>query len=191
MTKSRWQARTRQELIIEVWEALDCESVGERELLAIQAELTETLGRGAAVSPATIAREVADEGAVLRHAEVMRCDTRWREQLLIELFAAGDLDFGRLETAAASLGAIETVRLSAQRDRNQLKLERLGELAEQCRRDAELISRSKIVSEHEKSVAGEIAHWLSLWLKQPEIFLDWLALRQRSPEYQEKFGNQN
>jgi hypothetical protein len=187
MTKSKWEARTRQELIIEVWEALDCESVGERELLAIHTALAETFGAGATVSPAFIAREVADEGAVLRHAEVMRCDTRWREQQLIELFAAGDLDFGSLEKAATSLGAVENVRLASERDQDQAKLKRLRELIQQFRRETELVSRSQIVSRPERAVAREVAHWLSLWLKQPEIFFDWLVLRQRSPEYQEKF----
>jgi hypothetical protein len=185
MAKGKWEARTRQELIIEVWEALDCESVGERELLAIQTVLAETLG--ATVSPASIAREVADEGAVLRHAEVMRCDTSWREQQLSELFAVGDLDFGSLENAATSLGAIEAVRLASERDQDQVKVKRLRELIEQCRRETELISRSQIVSASERAVAREVAHWLSLWLKQPDIFFDWLVLRQRSPEYQEKF----
>ena len=186
MTQSKWEGRTRQDLIIEVWEALNCESVGERELLAIQTALTETLGPGANISPAAIAREVADEGAVLRHAEVMRCDTSWREQQ-IELFAAGDLDFGNLEIAAASLRAVETARLAAKRDQNQLNLNRLRELIEQYGREAELVSRSKIVSEQERAAAREVAHWLSVWLKQPEIFFDWLTLRQRSPEYQQKF----
>jgi hypothetical protein len=189
MKAKKWQGRTRQELIIEVWEALDCESVGERELLAIQAELTETLGVGAVVSPATIAREVADEGAILRHPEVMRCDTNWREQQLTELFAVGELEFGSLASAAASLSAVENVRLSAQQDRNQLKLRRLRELMLRCRQEAMLVSRSKIATDQERLIAKEVAHWLSVWLEQPELFPDWLSLRQRSSEYQRKFGN--
>ena len=189
MKASKWHARTRQDLVIEVWEALDCESVGERELVAIMKVLAETLGPGAVVSPAMIARELADEGAVLRHPEVLQCDTKWREQQLTELFAGSDLEFGSLEAAAASLGMVETVRLAARQAQDQVKLNRLRDLIERCRRDAELVSRSKIVSAHEQTVAREVAHWLSVWLRQPEIFFDWLSLRQRSPEYQEKFAN--
>ena len=69
-----WQSRTKRDLIIEVWEALDCESVGARELEQIQRVLSETLGAGAIESPAAIARVVADEGAALRHPEVFECD---------------------------------------------------------------------------------------------------------------------
>ena len=189
MKAVRWQARTRTELMIEVWEALDCESVGERELVAIQEELRQTLGAGAVVSPAAIARELADEGAVLRHPEVLLCDTKWREQQLRELFAAGQLDFDNLESAAASMVVVETLRASAQEQRDRATLKRLEELIAHYRQQEDLISRSKIVSATEKAVAKEIANWLAVWLEQPELFSDWLNLRQRSPEYLQKFAN--
>ena len=35
MSKQKWNARTKRDLIIEVWERLDCESVGRIELEAI------------------------------------------------------------------------------------------------------------------------------------------------------------
>jgi hypothetical protein len=191
MKPNKWQARTRQELIIEVWEALDCESVGEPELLSIQAVLAEVLGVGAVVSPARIARELVDEGAVLRHPEVLQCDTKWREEQLVEMFAVGDLNFDSLEAAAASLVEIESVRLSAQKQNDQTKLDRLRNLVSHLQQQVELVSRSKIVSELERSVSKETARWLVVWLEQPELFSDWLNLRQRSPEYQRKFGNAN
>ena len=190
MKATKWRARTRQDLIIEVWEALDCESVGEQELLAIQAELRQTLGDAALISPAAIARELADEGAVLRHPEVLNCDTKWREEQLTELSDIGVLDFGSLDAAAISLEMMETLRLTALREKNQLKLKRLRELIEQCRQEMELKSRSNVVSNSERSMAKEIQQWMSLWIKQPEIFLDWLNLRQRSTEYQNKFKQQ-
>ena len=187
MKKTKWQARTRQELIIEVWEALDCESVGEHELVAIQEALFETLGAGAVVSRALIARELADEGAVLRHPEVLNCDTKWRELQLTGLFAAGQLDFDNLESAAASMGDVETLRASAQEHHDLAKLKRLRELIVHFRQQEDLISRSKIVSAPEKAVAKEIADWLAVWLEQPDLFADWLNLRQRSPDYLQQF----
>ena len=80
MGATKWRARTIPDLIIEVWEALDCESVGARELKQIQQALQEKFGEGALESPAAIARTVADEGAVLRHPEVFDCDLKWRRQ---------------------------------------------------------------------------------------------------------------
>lgn len=187
MKASKWQARTRQELIIEVWEALDCESVGERELLAIQNALRESLGAGAVVSPAAIARALADEGATLRHPEVLNFDTRWREQQLVDLFEPGVLDFSNLASAEASFAAIEKARSAAERDDNADQLKRLRELIVQYRQEAQLVSRSKIIPQAERSVANEIGHWLAVWLEQPQLFPDWLSLRQRSSEYQRRF----
>ncbi len=188
MKTRKWQARTRLELIIEVWEALDCESVGERELLAIQDVLRESLGAGAVVSPAAIARELADEGATLRHPEVLNCDSLWREQQLVDLFQPGALDFTSLAAAASSFEAIEKARSEAEQNGDSDRLKRLRQLIVQCRQEAQLVSRSKIISQSERVVASEIAHWLAIWLEQPQLFPDWLSLRQRSAEYQRKFG---
>lgn len=188
MKTTKWQARTRQELIIEVWEALDCESVGERELLAIQDVLRESLGAGAVVSPAAIARELADEGATLRHPEVLNCDSRWRERQLVDLFEPGALDFTSLAAALASFEAIEKARSEAERNGDSDRFKRLRQLMVQYRQEAQLVSRSKIISQSERVVASEIAHWLAIWLEQPQLFPDWLSLRQRSTEYQRKFG---
>src|SRR3982750_2752266 len=66
-----WAARTKNDLIIEVWEKLDCESVGAAEVEAIEIVLNEQFGPGAVDSPMEIARAVADEGADLRHSELM------------------------------------------------------------------------------------------------------------------------
>lgn len=187
MKPTKWQARTRQELIIEVWEALDCESVGERELLAIQDELRETLGAGGVESPTSIARVVADEGAVLRHPEVMHCDTKWRTRSLAALMPQ-QFDFSTLATAAASLLKIEELRRKAQAESNEQTLQQLRELVMQGGKEARLVARSRIVLEQDRMIAKEIVEWLRVWLLQPELFADWLSLRQRSAEYRQRFN---
>jgi len=85
MKADRESRKTKRDLIIELWEALDCESVGARELEQIQNAVAEKFGEGAVDSPASIARVLADEGAVLRHPEVLDFDTKWRERNLSEL----------------------------------------------------------------------------------------------------------
>jgi len=189
MTSSKWKSRTRQDLIIEVWEALDCESVGERELLAIMETLTETLGAGSVISPAMIARELADEGALLRHPEVLRCDTKWREQQLAELLAAGELNFGSLDAAKVSLLKIEELRREAEAESNEPALQRLRAVVVQQSEATGAVARSRIVPAQERMVANEIIAWLRVWLQQPRLFADWLSLRQRSPEYLKEFSD--
>ena len=66
-----WQSRTKNDLIIEVWEKLDCESVGRTEIEAIETAVVGRFGKSAVPSPMRVARLLADEGAVLRHEEIM------------------------------------------------------------------------------------------------------------------------
>src|SRR3989442_5742000 len=106
----RWNSRTKRDLIIEVWEHLDCESVGARELEQIQQALHERFGDGTLESPASIARTVADEGAVLRHPEVFHFDSKWRERNLTGQSLSSELDFQTLSEALHSFLKLEDKR---------------------------------------------------------------------------------
>ena len=88
---------TKRELIIEVWEQLNCESVGARELAEIQRSVGNRFGAGAIESPTAIARLLADEGAVLRHPEVIDYDAEWRERNLAEALLPVDVNLDGLE----------------------------------------------------------------------------------------------
>ncbi len=181
-----WRASTRRDLIIEVWEALDCESVGARELEQIQQVLQEKLGAGAIESPAAIARVVADEGAALRHPEVFACDLKWREGKLAA--TANNLDFSSIGTALESFAEVEGRRASA-KQKDDEALRRLREVIAGARQDALLVARSKVIPDSQRAEAKEISEWLRVWLVAPELFRDWLELRMRSAEFQKKFRN--
>lgn len=174
-----WTAASKQELIIEVWEALDCESVGCRELEEIQKALHQRFGPGGSESPAAIARLVADEGAVLRHPEVLECDSKWRLQNLQSGSFELELDFSDFDKAGASFAALETVPLT--------EAARLREVITNARQHQILVSRSKIVPALERERAKEISQWLLVWLQSPQLFPDWLSLRLRSAEFRNKF----
>ncbi|HEV7475637.1 MAG TPA: hypothetical protein VGN90_16400 [Pyrinomonadaceae bacterium] len=203
----RWQSRTKHDLIIEVWEALDCESVGTRELEQIQAALRERFGEGALSSPASIARTVADEGAVLRHPEVFACDLNWRRHRLENRVLKDGLDFTNLSSAFESVVKIEEKRIllggmgeeakggtgekgKGERGRQDegVKLRELRELVSAEREESLRRARSKILDEDQRRQAKEISEWLSVWLQSPELFSDWLDLRRRSPEFRKRFS---
>ncbi len=188
MTKKSWNARTRDDLIIEVWEHLDCESVGADELQRIQNELRERFGAGALTTPAAIARVVADEGAVLRHPEVFESDREWREAVLKTLSFGDSLDFSSLSPAFASAVKIEEERLRLQLDDNAQGLRELREVVTAIKTELTLNSRSKIVEPAQLILLEEIVQWLKVWLQSPELFSDWLDLRRRSPEFRAKFN---
>jgi hypothetical protein len=185
--KKNWQSRTKRDLIIEVWEALDCESVGARELELIQHVLGQKLGVGAIESPAVIARVVADEGAALRHPEVFECDLKWRAG---KATALGHLDFSNLKSALESFGAVEIQRRKLGQTKDHAGLQHLGEVIAAARQDSLLLARSKILAQHERAEAKEVAEWLRVWLVAPELFRDWLELRMRSAEFRKRFGGE-
>jgi hypothetical protein len=187
MDTTKWQARTRRELIIEVWEDLDCESVGARELERIQEALRETFGEGALESPASIARTVADEGAVLRHPEVFNCDLKWRRQEMERRTLQDELNFSDLSAAFESVVKIEEKRLRLKTGNDVKGLKNLREIVLAARGDLLLKARSKILEEKQREQAKEISDWLSVWLQAPELFSDWLDLRRRSPEFRKRF----
>ena len=179
MTLPRWTANSKQELIIEVWEALDCESVGCRELEQIQEALHQRFGQGGLESPAAIARVVADEGAVLRHPEVLECDSKWRLQHLRSQAFELELDFSDFDKAVASFSVLDKVRPT--------ETPRLREVVTNARQNQISLSRSKIVPAPERERAKEISQWLLVWLQSPQLFSDWLDLRLRSEEFRNKF----
>jgi hypothetical protein len=179
---------TKREQIIEVWEQLDCESVGAKELLKIQQSVRDRFGAGAVDSPATIARLLADEGAVLRHPEVIECDAEWRERGFSESPLPAALNFEDLEEAAAAIKALNVVRQELEAESRGTDLIRLREAVLSVRKDRLLISRSRVVPERTRLEAGEITEWLRVWLNSPELFVDWLDLRRRSVDFLERFG---
>jgi hypothetical protein len=187
MTEKSWISCTRRELIIEVWEALDCESVGTRELEQIQQALRETFGEGGLESPASIARTVADEGAVLRHPEVFDCDSKWRGRMMSGAGPLKSLSFSDLADASESLRTLEIWRRKFADEGRAVELRRLQALALKVKQDLQLLARSRVVESKRRLEAGEIVQWLTIWMQDPAIFDDWLSLRRRSPEFVQQF----
>ena len=190
MPAKTWSARTKHNLIIEVWEDLDCESVGARELEQIQQALGERFGAGALRSPASIARAVADEGAVLRHPEVFQCDLKWREENKQKWAFRERLDFSDLSLAFASVVRLEERRLQLQIDSDVTGLKDLRDTVVASRKDLLLRARSKIIDGGVREQIKEISQWLTVWLQSPELLSDWLDLRRRSQEFRKRFGEE-
>jgi hypothetical protein len=188
MKKPEWKARTKRDLMIEVWEHLDCESVGASELEEIESVVRERFGAGAVESPASVARLLADEGAELRHAEVLELDARRRASDPYEAMFRNVLKFSDFTQAASSLKRLENLRKQFARKKDQDGLRRVHETALKGKQRAQMIAGNKAVDEKKRAEKAEIAHWFTIWLQQPEIFDDWLHLRRRSKDYLKQFG---
>ena len=132
--KHEWKARTKHDLMIEVWEHLDCESVGAEELSAIAEAVRGRFGAGAEESPASVARLLADEGAELRHAEVLEFDARWRGRDPYDAMFRNVLKFSTFEQAATSLKQLENLRRQFARAGDAEGLRRVSDRAMQGKR---------------------------------------------------------
>jgi len=169
---------TRHELILEVWAKLGRQSIGAHELNIIQQALENRFGRGGVESPASLARILADHGAILRHPEILEADSAWRKRHLFEVFRPGELNFHDVKVALEAVDRIEGLRaqFAAESD-----VDGLHDLIEQVR-------EIKLELSGRRDADGkEIIQWLTVWLQNPQIFNDWLSLRLQSADFNKKF----
>ena len=183
-----WNSRTKNDLIIEVWEKLDCESVGAKEIEAIETVVRERFGASAVDSPMILARLLADEGAELRHAEIMELAVQRRLESPYDAMFRNILKFADFEQTLISIRRLENLRrkFTQEHDREGLRLMR--EIAIKGKRRAQMIADNEKISDEKRAEKQEIAEWLTIWLQNPEIFENWLILRQNSADFIERFG---
>jgi hypothetical protein len=182
-----YKSRTKNDLIIEVWEALDCENVGAKEIIAIENAVIERFGASAAESPMRIARLLADEGAELRHAEILQLDVERRQESPYAPMFRNILKFSDFKQALISIRNLENLRkkFAVENDREGLRLVRETALKGKTR--AQMIAKNEKVEERKRSEKAEIAEWFTIWLGSPEVFENWVKLRQNSKDFKEKF----
>ncbi len=194
-TRSRKpSALTKRGLIIETWEDLGRAMVGEPELLEIQQSVRKRFGQGADESPAAIARVLADEGAELRHPEVIEFDARWREGKIeseaSKFKGLDDLTTGkplRLKNAETLIKKLERLRQRAENSDDQIASKQARDMAVNGRQAAELLAKDRGLSQLQRAEQAEIAEWFKVWIQTPSLFADWLELRRRSPDFRKKF----
>jgi hypothetical protein len=168
--------RTQELLIIDVWKPMDKEVVGAPELESIQETIAERFGTS--VSPASIARALADYGVRLGHPEILQADLHWRERN--QLFTPEDLTFGTIDAANALIEKIES--LGGQSENERLRYE-----VRQFKTELDLLAANDKAPHRE--LAQEIAQWLTIWLQTPQIFSEWLSLRRSTADFQARFSS--
>jgi len=186
---------SKQEFIVAQWLRLGGKAIGRRELRRIQRALHEKFGEGAVESPAKIARVLADEGAELRHPEVIEFDVKWREEKIeketskfkgLERFR--DAKPVRLHEAESLIKKLEQTRQSSEPNENKVNVQRLREIAIDVRQAAETLANDSTLNQRQRDEQAEFAQWLAVWLQTPNLFDDWLDLRRRSPDFRNKFS---
>jgi len=182
-----WQSRTKNDLIIEVWEKLDCENVGANEIVAIENAVKERFGEAAVDSPMIIARLLADEGAELRHSEIMKLFVDRNQDTAYDAVYRNILKLESFRQVLSTIRDLENARKKfvSENDATGVRLARETAL----RGKKELLAAAEKTKQPEtKQRDIEIAEWLTLWLQSPEVFENWVELRLRSKDFIDKFG---
>jgi hypothetical protein len=175
---------TKRELIVAQWNRLRQPVVGAAELKAIQEKLAKYYGANDSESPAAIARVLADEGAELRHPEVIEFDAQWREpRIKLQMREFDSLEPLTFERAEQFIKRCERARKCYDVDITQVRNSAID-----ARNKAQLLAGRKSLSEAKRAEQLEIAEWLGVWIKTPVLFADWLELRRRSEEFRRKFS---
>lgn len=176
-----WKAKTKNDLIIEVWEKLDCESIGEAEITAIEKVVFDVFGKNAVDSPMVIARLLADEGAELRHSELMNLHIKRFPSTAYDAMFRNILKFENFQQTVASVRQLENLRRKFTTENDKEGLRMLRE---------KVVKAKETLLESRTKTNIEIANWLTIWLQTPEIFETWATLRMKSEDFQTTFSGE-
>jgi hypothetical protein len=165
----------RDQFIVDWWTENGNETAGAAELEQIQQALLERFGAQGRESPAVIARTLADNGARLKHPEILAAAVRWREQSAF--FTSEELTFDSIDGAIAFAEKLGSLPQGPE----------LRSFVMQLKGEVEWVAKSMRVALPDRLIALEVAHWLTIWLQNPPIFPDWLLLRRDSAEFRERF----
>ncbi len=183
-----WLSRTKNDLIIEVWEKLDCESVGAAEIEAIEIVINDQYGESAVESPMVTARLLAGEGAVLRHSEIMGLYLERASERPYDAALQSINNIHDLRTASDAIYRLENLRKKYLSENDKAGLRLVREKGIESKQAAVESSQKEKIDPVTRHINAEIAQWFTVWLQTPDVFEHWVALRQTSAEFIERFG---
>ena len=135
-----------------------------------------------------LARLLADEGAELRHSEIMNLYVERASDRPYDAALRNVLRLDDLRSAVSTIRDLENLRKKYKTDNDKEGLRQLRETAIRGKRAVNERAESPKVEALERQINIEISQWLSLWLQTPEMFANWIDMRQNAKEFVEKFG---
>jgi hypothetical protein len=175
---------TKKRRILEIAQGLHCNRFTPFEVEQIRRQLVARLGAAGKTSPEYIADVLRAAG--LRVLWSTQEDiAEYREEEFADL-----LHFSTLEEAEMCLVRLDELWRKYQATRDRPAGDRVVEIARLGRRRAEMIARNRKVEADKRAEKAEIAQWFKIWLETPDAFFDWLELRKKSQDFQERFGSE-
>jgi hypothetical protein len=173
---------TKKSLILELAQALGKPRFTPAEIEQIRRQLIAQLGASGKTSTDYIVTVLQEAG--MRVVWSTRSDTEGKyEEEFSDL-----LHFSDLEEAEMCLIRLDELLRKFIVEGENAAAERVREVARLGRRRAEMIAHNHKVDELKRAEKTEIAQWFGIWLETPDAFFDWLEVRKKSPEFQQKFS---
>jgi hypothetical protein len=181
--------QSKKTLILEYREAHALQHAGASEIEAIESELRARLGD----SGKTARSYIAD---VLRAAGTRVDDSgfgsRSSNRITLEPYSArlnGLLQFGNFDAAERCLHNLDKAYREYLDHSDHLGVRLVRAVALKGKSRAWSLAGNPRVSQAKREEKQEIAAWFRVWLQSPDLFWDWLELRQQSDEFARKFGS--
>src|ERR1041385_749779 len=188
---------TKHQVIVATWESLNRPSIGANELGILQNALRDRFGAPNVIGPSAIARVLADEGAELRHPEIIEFDARWRQSLIEDKTKRFDPrsrlpvdDALTINQAEEVISELEKLRHEFEQSSETEALDQLRQYAAELYQRAQSLAKNRGCDPETRRAQIEIAEWLKVWIQTPALFVDWLDLRRRSSGFQNKFPSE-
>lgn len=174
--------KSKREMVLDIY---DREAMGEvtaREIAIINRALVEEFGVGGAMEPGEIARVLVDEELPIRYEQIFRMagPTEKYENLFQYLPRLGNL-----AQAEASIREIDALYRKFQRLGDQTGIRYARRTALLGKREAERVAQA--LSKDQLDEQAEIAQWFTVWLQAPDLFEQWLQIRQATQDYRSRF----
>ena len=180
--EKKMKRKSKREMVLDIY---DREAMGEvtaREIAIINKALVEEYGAGGAMEPGEIARVLVDEELPIRFEQIFRmAGPREKYESLFNYLP-------RLETLAQAEASIREI------DALYRKFQRLGDKTGiSYARHTALIGKHEAERNAQKNgnpgpeECLEIAQWFTVWLQTPDLFEQWLQIRQATQDYRSRF----
>ena len=180
--------KNKREMVLDIY---DREAMGEvtaREIAIINQALIEEYGEGGAMDPGEIARVLVDEDIPIRYGQIFRMATQAEkyENLVKHL-----PQLTSLERATASIFELDQLNRKFQRLNDRTGARYIRQAALRGKQAAERGAIDQTQTDRFRAEQAEIAQWLAVWLQTPDLFEQWLHLRQKTVDYRTKFTKTN
>jgi hypothetical protein len=178
-------------IILSYCEEHNLKHAGDRELRAIEAELHRRTNNHHKSCLSYIASVLRAAGTPVEYAEhedpIIQSANRDHQ----ELHQKGLLQLRNLECALTSLQTVDALYRQYREVSDRLGTSLARERVAKAERRAMGMAENARLGPAKRREKREIAQWFRVWLEVPDLFYDWIEMRQNSREFQRLFPNFN